>query len=69
MEATETGQLRYVLNGLAEIGAVFHRHPRTVRRWIQHENFPAVRLPSGEWVTSYGLIDGWLLGRATELDN
>ncbi len=52
-----------VVVGLDNIGKLFGRNRRTIRRWIEHEDFPASCLPDGTWTTSYSLIDNWLLGR------
>ena len=50
--------------GLENIGKLFDRTRWTVRRWIDHEGFPAAQLPDGTWVTTHSLIDHWLLSRA-----
>jgi len=63
MEATQYGP---VLVGLTAIGALFQRSRWTARRWIADEDFPAARLPNGEWTTTLSLIDGWILARAQE---
>ncbi len=52
--------------GLDAIGELFGRSRYTIRRWIEHQNFPASRLPDGSWATSHSLIDGWLMARATK---
>ncbi len=52
--------------GLDAIGALFGRSRYTIRRWIEHQDFPASRLPDGSWTTSHSLIDGWLMARATK---
>ncbi len=52
--------------GLGAIGSLFGRGRDTIRRWIQHEDFPAARLPDGSWTTSHTLIDGWLMARAAD---
>jgi len=52
--------------GLDAIGELFGRSRYTIRRWIQHQAFPASKLPDGTWTTSYSLIDGWLTARAAE---
>ncbi len=49
--------------GLDAIGELFGRSRYTIRRWIEHQDFPASRLPDGSWTTSHSLIDGWLLER------
>ncbi len=52
--------------GLDNIGKLFGRNRRTIRRWIENENFPAACLPDGTWTTSYSLIDDWLLARVED---
>ena len=52
--------------GLDAIGQLFGRNRRTIRRWIEHEGFPAACLPDGTWTTSYSLIDDWLLARVED---
>jgi hypothetical protein len=52
--------------GLDAIGELFGRSRHTIRRWIEHQDFPASRLPDGSWTTSHSLIDGWLMARATK---
>ncbi len=66
MDATQHGP---VLVGLTSIGAPFQRSRWTVRRWIDNEDFPAARLPNGEWATTLSLIDGWVLARAGKTDS
>ncbi len=50
--------------GLKNIGELFGRCGRTVRRWIDSEDFPASRLPDGAWATTHTLIDEWLFARS-----
>jgi hypothetical protein len=50
--------------GLDAIGELFGQSRYTIRRWIEHQDFPASRLPDGSWTTSHSLIDGWLMARA-----
>lgn len=45
-----------------EIGKYMYRSERTIRRWIKHYNFPAIKTPQG-WMTTTGLIDRWILSR------
>ncbi len=52
-----------IIVGLDAIGAAFGRTRWTIRRWIEHEDFPASRLPDGTWTTSQSLIDQWLTAR------
>ena len=56
----------HILVGLDAIGAAFQRSRWTIRRWIDTENFPGAWLPDGTWVTTYTLIDQWLLARVEE---
>ncbi len=51
--------------GLADIGKLFGKSRWTIRRWIEHEGFPACRLPDGKWVTDHELIRRWILARQT----
>ncbi len=55
-----------ILVGLDAIGAAFQRSRWTIRRWIEHEGFPAAQHPDCTWVTTHSLIDRWLLSRANE---
>ncbi len=55
-----------ILVGLDSIGVAFQRSRWTIRRWIDNENFPGAWLPDGTWVTTYTLIDQWLLARIEE---
>ena len=56
--------------GLKNIGELFGRCGRTVRRWIDSEDFPASRLPDGAWATTHTLIDEWLFARSgVQLDD
>ncbi len=50
--------------GLENIGKLFDRTRWTVRRWIDHEGFPAAQLPDDTWATTNSLIDRWLLSRS-----
>jgi hypothetical protein len=61
MDSNLTGP---VLVGLNAMGAAFRRSRWTIRRWIDTEDFPAARLPNGEWTTTLPLIDEWVLARA-----
>ncbi len=47
--------------GLANIGKVFGKSRWTIRRWIEHEGFPAAKLPDGHWVTDRELIRRWIV--------
>ncbi len=58
-----TAPVSPVIVGLDAIGAIFSRTRWTIRRWIDHEDFPASRLPDGTWTTSQTLIDAWLQSR------
>ena len=49
--------------GLANIGEVFGKSRWTIRRWIEHQGFPAAKLPDGHWVTDRELIRRWILVR------
>jgi hypothetical protein len=49
--------------GLGRIGTAFKRSRFTIARWIRERQFPAARLPSGEWITSLRLIEDWILER------
>ena len=53
-----------VFTGLVTIGEIFGRSRWTIRRWVAHENFPAAKLPNGEFATTLPLISEWLLERA-----
>ena len=55
-----------ILVGLDAIGAAFQRSRWTIKRWILEHAFPAAQLPDGTWVTSYALIDNWLLSRTED---
>ncbi len=55
-----------VVVGLEAIGALFERSRHTIRRWIEHEGFPACQLPNNQWVTTQRLIDNWLAARVEE---
>ena len=56
-------QANGMLIGLTAIGAAFGKSRWTIRRWIDQQAFPAARLPSGQWVTSWTLIDRWIIER------
>ena len=49
--------------GLEAMGTEFHRCRQTIARWIRVEDFPAARMPNGDYITSHTLIDNWLLSR------
>ena len=66
MNAPTSPSLAGPVVGLDAIGSLFGRSRDTIRRWIQHEDFPASRLPDGSWTTSHTLIDGWLMARAAK---
>ena len=55
-----------VVVGLVAIGELFKRTRWTIRRWIEHDGFPAAQLPDGTWTTTLTLIDRWLVDRAAE---
>lgn len=50
--------------GIDTMAWLMHRSKDTIRRWIRYRDFPALRYPNGEWVTSTGLIDQWLLAQS-----
>ena len=49
--------------GLEAMGTELHRCRQTIARWVRVEDFPAAKLPNGDYVTSHRLIDMWLLSR------
>lgn len=49
--------------GLEAIGELFGRRRWTIRRWIDHEGFPASQLPDGTWCTDGLAIHEWLKAR------
>lgn len=55
-----------ILLGLAEIGAEFNREARTIKRWVETEGFPAAQLPNGEWISTRGLIETWIMARVQQ---
>lgn len=56
-----------VLVGLERIGAAFGRSRFSIRRWIEHEGFPAAQLPNGQWWTSLQAIERWRAEREAEV--
>jgi hypothetical protein len=56
-----------IIIGLDAMGELFGRTRQTIARWVRTQNFPAARLPTGEWMTTPSLIDAWILAR-TEAD-
>ena len=52
-----------IVTGLDAIGAMFDRSRWTIARWIKSHGFPAARLPNGEYVTTPGLVDSWIIAR------
>ncbi len=63
MNAPTESRTGSVFVGLEAIGALFERSRHTIRRWIEHEGFPACQLPNNQWVTTQRLIDDWLAAR------
>ncbi len=53
-----------IVVGLDAIGELFGRSRWTIRRWID-EGFPAAFI-GNTWITTYTLIDRWILERAAE---
>ena len=58
--------MSYTVETLDKIAEAVDRHPATVRRWIRNQGFPASRSPTGTYITTHGLIDSWILARASE---
>lgn len=50
-----------VLKGLDEIGRYLRVHRRTVWRWVRDYALPAMKGPSGAYITTTSLIDLWVL--------
>jgi hypothetical protein len=48
-----------VLKGAAEIGAFMGVSRRTVFRYINHWDLPAVKMPKGYLLTTTGLLASW----------
>ena len=66
LNATEVSMDREavpIVTGLEDIGAIFGRSRWTIARWVKSHGFPAARLPNGEYCTTPGLIDGWIMAR------
>lgn len=51
------------IKGLVAMAGLFDRHPNTIRNWIKRHDFPAGKLPNGEWITSPPLVDQWIASR------
>lgn len=58
----------HILRTLEEIAAYMRVSRGTIGRWIKKHGFPAVKTPGGLTVTSYFLIDAWLMARKRALD-
>lgn len=48
---------------LKAIGEYFGRKPNTVYYWIRDHEFPAGKLPGGQWTTTESAIEKWLVSR------
>ena len=54
---------REFLEGIPAIAKALGKSESTIWRWIHYHALPACLTPGGTWLTSYGLIDAWILAR------
>lgn len=58
----------YFICGLRAIGKFCGMSPSTIRNWIDRQAFPACKMPNGQWGTTAGMIDAWVLARQNVLE-
>ncbi len=56
----------HVLETIPAIAEYLGKHPNTIGRWIKYHDLPAMRMPSGHWMTTRDAITAWIIagGRA-----
>lgn len=59
---TESGR---TLNGMKEITDYVGRHKSVIRKWVEEDNFPAVKI-DGRWEANTVLIDRFRQKRITD---
>jgi hypothetical protein len=54
----------YLIVGIDNIlKALGIKSNKTFYRWVLKHEFPASKLPNGQWSTTQGLIDVWIIAR------
>ena len=54
---------RITIEGLSNIAQAVGRSKTTTHRWIRLHGFPASKGPNGQYMTTVGLIERWILAR------